>query len=84
LRPNDLGLFDLHGNAGEWCHNRSEDFTDMRDRNLDDKMDNKSSRSVRGGAFSLDPLSVRSASRYWFGPANRNTGLGFRAARTFR
>jgi formylglycine-generating enzyme required for sulfatase activity len=84
LRPNDLGLFDLHGNAWEWCHNRYEDFTDMRDRNVGDKMDNKSSRSVRGGAFLLPPLYVRSAPRLGFVPADRNPAGGFRPARTFR
>jgi formylglycine-generating enzyme required for sulfatase activity len=85
LRPNDLGLFDLHGNADEWCHNREEDFTDMRDRKIDDKVDNNSVRSVRGGAFYRTPLLVRSADRAGLGPGNRYIyGHGFRPARTFR
>jgi formylglycine-generating enzyme required for sulfatase activity len=84
LRPNDLGLFDLHGNAWEWCQNRYEDFADMRDRNIDDKVDNKSSRSLRGGAFGIVPLVVRSAYRNRIVPAIRVNGGGFRPARTFR
>jgi formylglycine-generating enzyme required for sulfatase activity len=84
LRPNDLGLFDLHGNAWEWCQNRYEDFTYMRDRNMDDKVDNKGSRSLRGGAFNVHPLLVRSANRGGSGPAVRVNAVGFRPARTFR
>ena len=84
LRPNDLGLFDLHGNAWEWCHNRYEDFTDMRDRNMDDKMDNKSLRSLRGGGLFNSPMILPSAYRDRFAPAIRNSDNGFRPARTFR
>jgi formylglycine-generating enzyme required for sulfatase activity len=83
LRPNDLGLFDLHGNVWEWCQNRPDDFPDMRDRDTDDKADNKSSRSLRGGAFHLLPLDLRSASRYGYVPASRYPHVGFRPARTF-
>jgi formylglycine-generating enzyme required for sulfatase activity len=84
LRPNDLGLFDLHGNAYEWCHNRFEDFTNMRDNNMDDKVDDKSGRSLRGGAFGYHPLWLRSASRTRSVPADRGLPNGFRPARTFR
>jgi formylglycine-generating enzyme required for sulfatase activity len=83
-RPNDLGLFDLHGNAWEWCHNRYEDFTDMRDRNIDDKVDEKSGCSGRGGAFHFTPLDLRSANRLRCEPALRSIHVGFRPARTFR
>jgi serine/threonine protein kinase/formylglycine-generating enzyme required for sulfatase activity len=82
LRPNDLGLFDLHGNAWEWCNNRPEQLTDMRDRNIDDKVDINGSRSLRGGAFNYDPLYLRSAYRLRVSPANRVITFGFRPART--
>jgi formylglycine-generating enzyme required for sulfatase activity len=84
LRPNDLGLFDLHGNTWEWCHNRYEYFADMLDRNIEDKVDNNSHRSLRGGTFVDDPLNVRSAFRYGDVPAYRSNLSGFRPARTFR
>jgi formylglycine-generating enzyme required for sulfatase activity len=84
LWPNDLGLFDLHGNAWEWCNNRYEEFAGIKDRNVDDNVDDRSSRSLRGGAFGDDPLHVRSAVRTWLGPALRLSYGGFRPARTFR
>jgi formylglycine-generating enzyme required for sulfatase activity len=83
LRPNDLGLFDLHGNDWEWCNNRYEEFTDMSDRKIEDKVDNKSSRCLRGGAFYYHPLYLRSAHRDRLAPALRSHNLGFRPARTF-
>jgi len=84
LRPNDLGLFDLHGNAWEWCQNRFEEFIDTINDHPEDKVDNKSSRSLRGGAFGVVPLVVGSVSRFRTGPAARNDVVVFRPARTFR
>jgi formylglycine-generating enzyme required for sulfatase activity len=83
LRPNDLGLFDLHGNATEWCQSRYEDFEGIKDSQKEDKVDN-SDRSLRGGAFVGVALYVRSAYRYGVAPAYRNYYDGFRPARTFR
>jgi formylglycine-generating enzyme required for sulfatase activity len=84
LRPSDLGLFDLYGNAWEWCHNRYEEFEGIRDINIDDKVDSKSYRPLRGGGFNFDPLFLRSASRLGNAPANRDLFNGFRPSRTFR
>src|SRR5262249_31935779 len=83
LRPNDLGLFDLHGNVWEWCHNRNEDFKDIRDRNIDYKVDSKSIRSLRGGAIGMIPMFLCSAYRTGPEPGLRSPNYGFRPARTF-
>jgi formylglycine-generating enzyme required for sulfatase activity len=84
LRPNDLGLFDMHGNVWEWSNNRYQEFADIIDRNTDDKVDDMGSRPMRGGAFGHNPWGVRSADRLWFAPAYRDPSIGFRPARTFR
>ena len=84
LRPNELGLFDLHGNVWEWCHNRPEAFMDIKDLQKDDIMDIRSGRPMRGGAFLNYALLVRSACRSGDGPAGRFIHFGFRPARTFR
>jgi len=84
LRPNDLGLFDLHGNDWEWCQNRVERVSDMTDQQSEGRVDNYSSRSLRGGAFNNNQLYARSANRNWSRPADRLTNGGFRVARTFR
>jgi serine/threonine protein kinase/formylglycine-generating enzyme required for sulfatase activity len=88
LKPNDLGLFDMLGNALEWCQERvvpyapgllqSEDKEDMRD------IDSRTSRVLRGGSFVLPTVYVRSANRQGLVPTHRGLNVGFRPARTFR
>jgi formylglycine-generating enzyme required for sulfatase activity len=84
LKPNDLGLFDLHGNAWEWCQNRYGDFEGVKDSQNEDKVDDNSSRSFCGGAFDVNPGYVRSAAQSQSAPALRGSNYGFRPARTFR
>jgi formylglycine-generating enzyme required for sulfatase activity len=88
LKPNDLGLFDMLGNAIEWCQERlmyyrpglpySEDKDDIED------IDSIIPRVLRGGSFSGRAVGVRSANRFRFVPAYRIDVVGFRPARTFR
>jgi formylglycine-generating enzyme required for sulfatase activity len=86
LKPNDLGLFDMLGNANQWCQDRlvyytagddKEDIKDMKDIN------NDGSRVLGGGSFYVQASFVRSAIRYWFVPSDRVDAVGFRPARTF-
>jgi formylglycine-generating enzyme required for sulfatase activity len=67
LKPNDLGLFDMHGNAWEWC---------------DDNVDAESSLRVdRGGSWRHDSRSCRTAYRGALEPSPRRDFLGARLAR---
>jgi serine/threonine protein kinase/formylglycine-generating enzyme required for sulfatase activity len=90
LRPNDLGLFDLCGNAWEWCQDRYGELKpkepekdEKQKEDVEDIVDNKSSRLLRGGAFD-GPMDVRPAARDRGAPAGRFSVGGFRPARTFR
>jgi formylglycine-generating enzyme required for sulfatase activity len=87
LKPNDLGLFDMLGNAPEWCQERIMYYkTDLQIN--DDKEDirdigSRQSRVLRGGAFTGLPVLVRSAQRVRLEPALRDYSVGVRPARTF-
>jgi formylglycine-generating enzyme required for sulfatase activity len=88
LRPNDHGLFDMHGNAWEWTQSLYKEYGKAESGMMDDKEDktdinNHDSRVLRGGSFGNQASSVRSASRYRFVPAVRGPDVGFRPARTF-
>jgi formylglycine-generating enzyme required for sulfatase activity len=80
LTPNGLGLFDVHGNAWQWCQDPSEEKDNKG--NLDVKDDQ--GRVLRGGSFHDDAWVARSACRYRVGPASRVNDVGFRVARTYR
>ena len=92
-KPNDLGLFDMLGNALEWCQDGMFYYPDSRygqsvlDREAtNDIRDIKDrlSRVLRGGSFDNLALHVRSGNRIRDAPANRCYNVGFRPARTFR
>jgi formylglycine-generating enzyme required for sulfatase activity len=88
-KPNDLGLFDMHGNVWTWRQETHRDYPAPQDRKpIEDKEDilliNPSAgRLLRGGAFSNQAGTVHSAPRIWNVPADRYSHIGFRPARTF-
>jgi serine/threonine protein kinase/formylglycine-generating enzyme required for sulfatase activity len=89
-KPNDLGLFDMHGNVWQWCQESYQDYPAPQDGEaLEDKDDSliinpSTSRRLRGGAVTIRAGLVRSARRSGLAPADRNPNVGFRPARTFR
>jgi formylglycine-generating enzyme required for sulfatase activity len=89
-RPNDWGLFDLLGNAAEWCQDQADYYPDpyrgnsIRDTEEYKTITDSDGRLLRGGAFSHLALVVRSAYRIRGGPAYRINLVGFRPARTYR
>ena len=87
-RPNDLGLFDVHGNVWEWCqdayrpHPISGDNKWISFDELHRAVDGKTDRVLRGGAFNNRPTLVISANRNNFAPATEDDAVGVRPART--
>jgi formylglycine-generating enzyme required for sulfatase activity len=86
LKPNPWGLFDVHGNALEWCQNAAQKFDDAIAANVirDDNYggDLRESRVLRGGGYTHPPRETRSAKQFKFGPEARLSFTGLRVART--
>jgi formylglycine-generating enzyme required for sulfatase activity len=76
LRPNPYGLFDVHGNLLEWCHNwySVEAGTDPLGP------ERGSDRVNRGGGWDLVAAYCRTALRFRSRPSDRSYDLGFRLA----
>jgi formylglycine-generating enzyme required for sulfatase activity len=89
-KPNDGGLFDMHGNVWNWCQERYKTYAAAKQgQRIDDIEDIFSinineSRVLRGGSFVSRASNVRSSYRLSNALANRNLYYGFRPARTYR
>jgi len=75
--PNDFGLYDMHGNVEEWCHDwygpyESGSQTDPVGRALGDH------RVTRGGSHSTPVKYLRSANRIGAVPDDAQWLIGFR------
>ncbi|MBP8979641.1 MAG: formylglycine-generating enzyme family protein [Syntrophobacterales bacterium] len=79
--PNQWGLYDMHGNVSEWVQDGNGSYpageaTDYRGA------DQGSTRVFRGGDWSHDAWSCRSAGRFAGHPAGGDNYLGLRLLRT--
>jgi len=88
LKPNDYGLFDMQGNALEWCYDAYEVYPSATneaaaDAPKTDAVSETASRVLRGGSL-LQSSNVRSAYRSNDRPSNRYSDIGFRPSRTYR
>ena len=81
---NAFGLYDMHGNVLEWTqdcwHDNYAGVTIDGSAWITDC--SGSVRVLRGGSWSGDPASSRSANRSRFSPRSRDNSIGFRLART--
>jgi serine/threonine protein kinase/formylglycine-generating enzyme required for sulfatase activity/tetratricopeptide (TPR) repeat protein len=89
LEPNDLGLFDIYGNAWQWCQQTlpSEPADAIHGAfTIDEpeilKIDLGGKRPLRGGAFYNHSSFVRSAYRDWMQLTNHPVTVGMRIAQT--
>ncbi|MCH9687661.1 MAG: SUMF1/EgtB/PvdO family nonheme iron enzyme [Deltaproteobacteria bacterium] len=81
LEPNDFGLYDMHGNAWEWCADAFESYTTSpRAGDGLRKPFGAASRVLRGGSFGLTAVIARSAYRSRSRPDGRDLIVGFRPA----
>ncbi|MEZ6127574.1 MAG: SUMF1/EgtB/PvdO family nonheme iron enzyme [Planctomycetaceae bacterium] len=83
LRPNLGGLFDMHGNVFEWCHDWNAGYA-TSSMQVDPKGGQTGAgRVLRGGSWGYDAANCRAASRYTNVPTLRSTNRGFRLALSF-
>jgi len=76
-QPNQWGLYDMHGNAREWCSDYFAAYA--KELQVDPKGGVPSfHRVVRGGGADLPWRYCRSAARMAFDPDNRTRMVGFR------
>ncbi|MCP4785812.1 MAG: SUMF1/EgtB/PvdO family nonheme iron enzyme [Fuerstiella sp.] len=81
--PNGWGLFDVHGNVWEWCHDLHGPFDSAA--TVSDPLGPRPSpsRLLRGGSFFYPTSNVHSGYRDYAKPAYGNYNGGFRPARTY-
>jgi formylglycine-generating enzyme required for sulfatase activity len=82
FKANKYGLFDMHGNAWQWCedyYGKYEDVPKKKDPVQSNKQPNNR-RVLRGGSWNLNPTYCRSAVRFLNAPDGRINDFGFRVA----
>jgi len=80
-QPNSFGLYDMSGNAQEWCQDWYDDY-------LDGPLTDPTgpafdiNRVIRGSSWSNSARYLRSANRYSNLPNDRSDNYGFRLVKT--
>jgi formylglycine-generating enzyme required for sulfatase activity len=79
LKPNSLGLFDVHGNVWEWV---ADCWRPELSVELASTAESCKFRVLRGGSWASDGLALLSAFRGWERPSKSGNSIGFRVARS--
>ena len=84
-KPNDFGLYDMHGNVWEWCldavsRNKTSFMTDRISGAVDPYSEKGEWRALRGGNFEVPYSRCRSAYRGANAPSVTESDRGFRLA----
>ena len=81
FRPNALGLYDMSGNAWEWCTDK--DGADYpAEKQVNPCVQGEGGHSQRGGMFDTDAKACRASARIGWYPSAFCVGSGFRIARS--
>ena len=80
FKPNDFGLYDMHGNVWEFCEDYYGRYSAMpKERNhLQTVVQGEVRPVMRGGAYYTGPAACRAANRYVVGLGGRYASGGFR------
>jgi serine/threonine protein kinase/formylglycine-generating enzyme required for sulfatase activity len=91
LKPNELGFFDMYGNASTWCQNRGHYPREAGGKPTEDSgwdgtltVYGDQFRRVRVASYQVPAMGLRSASRRGVVPTAGWDGNGLRVARTIR
>ena len=79
LKPNPLGIFDMHGNVWEWV---SDCLGSTFSRDPAKKAVDCNFRVLRGGSWASPASALRSAERGWEKPDKNKDSIGFRVVRS--
>ncbi len=75
-KPNELGIYDMSGNVGEWCTDWYKNYSS--DNETTYVFEKASRHVVRGGNWNSIELNIRSSNRYYSIPSFSSYRLGFR------
>jgi formylglycine-generating enzyme required for sulfatase activity len=79
FKPNDWGLYDMHGNLLQWCQDwYGKDYHKESDKKDPQGPNSGTLRVLRGGSWFNFPRYCRAAYRSGFAPANRQDSFGCR------
>ncbi len=79
FKPNPFGLYDMHGNAVEWCEDWYDENYYAKSPPEDPQGPTAGSfRVIRGGGWYYYAVLCRAADRNEIPPSNRNCNIGFR------
>ena len=82
LKSNELGIYDMSGNVGEWCEDEWDAYPDEAQTDPEPEAEG-AFKVIRGGSFCSAPAICRVTNRSVCGaPSERYSNVGFRLAMT--